>query len=251
MDMLNTFFGTKLDSSSAFDQKGSRLAVTTIKTNPLTVTQVKSADKDGYWSVQCAIGTKSTKSLTKPLKNHLKGAKMKQAPRFLREIKVLEEPKLKPGDQIKVTDIFSLNDQVKLTGTTKGKGFTGVIKRWGFHGGPRTHGQSDRQRAPGSIGQGTDPGRVWKGKKMPGHSGAGTKSIRGLQIIKLDADANTIMVTGTVPGARNSLLTITKIGTAKRKLKLFSKKDIKAKAKDTKITKKETKKPTSTKKQDK
>jgi len=208
--MLNTFFGTKLDSHSAFDQKGNRLVVTSIKVDPLTVTQVKSADKDGYWSVQCAIGTKSNKSLTQPLKLHLKGAKLDKAPRFLREIRVLKEPKLKPGDQIKVADIFSLSDQVKVTGLTKGKGFTGVIKRWGFAGGPRTHGQSDRRRAPGSIGQGTDPGRVWKGKKMPGHSGASTKTIRGLQIIKLDDKTNTLMVTGTVPGHRNTLITITK-----------------------------------------
>lgn len=222
--MLTYFYGTKLKTSSAFDTKGRKLVVTHIKVDPLTVTQIKSVKKDGYWSVQCAIGTKSNKSLSKPQKLHLKGAKLDKAPLYLREIRLKEEPKLKVGEKFLITDVFSLNDQIKVTGTTKGRGFAGVIKRWGFHGGPRTHGQSDRERSPGSIGQRTDPGRVWKGKKMPGHYGTDTKTVRGLQVIALDEANHKLIVTGTVAGHRNSLIKITKIGKAKKPIKLFSKK---------------------------
>lgn len=213
--MISSFFGTKLNVSQTFDDKGNRLVVTHIKVEPLTVIQVKTAEKDGYWSLQCAVGQKSKKSLTQPqkkhLKKHLKGAKLNQAPRFLREIRLKEETQLKPGDQIKVADIFKLGDQIKVTGISKGRGFAGVIKRWGFAGGPRSHGQSDRQRAPGSIGQRTDPGRVWKGKKMPGHFGTDTKTIRGSQVIAIDQKKSLLTISGTVPGHRNSLLKITQV----------------------------------------
>ena len=220
--MISAFFGTKLDTQSAFDNQGKRLVVTNIKVGPLTIIQVKTKTKDGYWAIQCAQGQKSNKSLNQPLKKHLQGAKLSQAPRFLREIRLQQETKLKPGDQIKVADVFQPGDKVKVTGTSKGRGFAGVIKRWGFHGGPRTHGQSDRQRAPGSIGQGTDPGRVWKGKKMPGHFGHTTETVIGLQIISLDSDKQLLTITGTVPGPRNSLLKITKTGSFKQPVKLFS-----------------------------
>lgn len=209
--MISSFYGTKIKTSSAFDQKGNRLVVTLIKVDPMTVTQVKTLDKDGYWSVQCAISAKSNKSLSKPQKNHLKGAKLKKAPKFLREVLLKQEPKLKVGDLIKISDILSPSDQVKVTGITKGRGFAGVIKRWGFHGGPRTHGQSDRERAIGSIGQRTDPGRVWKGKKMPGHYGTDTKTTRGLKVVNIDESTNQLMVTGTVPGHTKALVKITKI----------------------------------------
>ncbi len=215
-----SFYGTKLTTTSAYDQKGNRLAVTLVKVKPLIVTQVKTESKDGYWSIQCAILTKSSKSLSKPLKNHLKKALPNKAPLFLREIKLSKEPKLKPGEKILVTDVISVGDQVKVTGTTKGRGFAGVIKRWGFHGGPRTHGQSDRERAIGSIGQRTDPGRVWKGKKMPGHFGTDTKTVRGLEVIAIDKEKNQLIVTGTAPGHRNSLLIITKTGVAKKPILL-------------------------------
>ena len=244
--MFNLFYGTKLTTSSVFDSNGRKLAVTHIKVDPLTITQIKTDKKDGYWSIQSAIGTKSNKSLTKPIKSHLKGAKLSKAPRFLREIKLTEEPKLKVSDQIKVTDVFTLNDQVKVTGISKGRGFAGVIKRWGFHGGPRTHGQSDRERSIGSIGQRSDPGRVWKGKKMPGHFGTDTKTVRGLQVIAIDEAKNLLTVTGTVPGHRNSLLKITKTGTSKKPVQLFSKEKP---VKKVKPVKKKTKKPASTPKQ--
>ena len=241
--MISTFFGTKIKTSSSFDDKGRYCVVTHLKVNPLTVTQVKSKDKDGYWAVQVAIGEKSIKSLKKPQAGHLKasakgrsasGGKLDKAPLFLRELLLVEEPTLKVGDKIQLADVFSINDQVKITGTTKGRGFTGVIKRWGFHGGPRTHGQSDRPRSPGSIGQGTDPGRVWKGKKMPGHYGSTTKSIRGLQIVSINSDTQELLVTGTTPGHIKSLLKITKIGKSKRPITLTKETDKPKKTKDIK-----------------
>ena len=230
--MINTFFGTKLNTTQTFDDKGNRLVVTAIKTAPLTITQVKSKEKDNYWAVQVAMGQKSSKNLTRALKSHLKGAKLKQAPLFIREIRLNQDSNLKAGSTIKAADIFKPGDSVKVTGLSKGRGFAGVIKRWGFSAGPRTHGQSDRRRAPGSIGQGTDPGRVWKGKKMPGHYGHQTKTITNLRIVSLDPDKQILQVTGTVPGSRNSLLKITKTKNSTKN------------SNTEKLTKKPTKKPT-------
>jgi len=207
--MISSFFGLKLDTAQIFNDKGNRLVVTNIKAEPLTITQIKNNNKDGYWAIQTAIGSKPKKSLTKPLKKHLKGAQLKQAPLHLREIRLNKKPDLKIGDQLTIDKIFKINDQIKVTGLSKGRGFAGVIKRWGFHGGPRTHGQSDRERAPGSIGQRSDPGRVWKGKKMPGHYGHATKTVSGLKVINIDKDKNILQVSGTVPGSRKTLLLIT------------------------------------------
>jgi len=219
-----SFFGTKLESFQAFDNEGGRHVATLISTPPLTITQIKNQTTDGYWAYQVAIGQKSVKSLTKPLKQHLKKAKVSFNPQFIREIKLQKEPTLKVGDQIKITDIFKLHDKLKVTGTTKGRGFAGVMKRWGFAGGPRTHGQSDRKRAPGSIGMRTDPGRVWKGKKMAGHFGASTKTILGLQVIAIDDQHHTLTLAGTVPGHRNALVKLIKTGSVKRPINLFVKK---------------------------
>jgi len=184
--MITSFFGTKLDTAQAFDDKGNRLVVTNIAASPLKVTQLKTTKKDGYWAVQVAVGKR------------------------LRELRFNQEPKLKLGDQLKLTDIFKPGDKVKVTGLSKGRGFAGTTKRWGFATGPRTHGQSDRQRAPGSIGQGTNPGRVWKGKKMSGRFGQETKAISNLQVTLVDEKNNLLQVSGTVPGSRHTLLKITK-----------------------------------------
>jgi len=116
------------------------------------------------------------------------------------------EPELKEGDTINPSSTFDIGDRVTITGTSKGKGFQGVVKRWGFAGGPRTHGQSDRQRAPGSIGAGTDPGRVWKGKKMGGRMGGDTVTIKGVEI--LDIKDNLLVLSGPIPGAKGKLVTI-------------------------------------------
>lgn len=213
--MLNAILGEKDKMSQAF-VAGTRVPVTVVRAGPCVVTHIKNEQKDGYWAVQLGIGQKKEKNLTKPMKGHLKGAiKKKTAPRFLAEVRLDKKPDLKVGDEVKVSDVFKEGDIVSVTGTSKGKGFAGVIKRWGFKGGPRTHGQSDRERAPGSIGQGTDPGRVWKGKKMPGRMGGETKTIRNLMVISVDEDINEIKVSGPVPGGPGSLLVIKKLRSGK------------------------------------
>ena len=210
--MIKQFFVTKLTTSQAFDQRGNRLVVTKVLAQPLTVLQVKSQEKDGYLSIQCAIGQKTTKTIKTPLKNHLKPAKLTLSPKFIREIHLEDGDTYNPGDQIKLTDVFQPGDQIKAAGLSKGRGFAGAMKRHGFHGGPRTHGQSDRPRSPGSIGMRTTPGRVWKGKKMAGHYGMVTKAIRKLQVFSFNEADNTLLITGTIPGSRNSLITLTKTG---------------------------------------
>lgn len=226
--MLNTLLATKKDMSQTFVE-GVRLPVTELSVGPCVVTQIKTKEKDGYWAVQLGFGTKNIKKISKPLKGHLKktqnlknsktpksnNSKTKNQthfPRHIREVRLTKEPKVKVGDEIKVTDIFSVGNIIQVTGTSKGKGFAGVMKRWGFAGGPRTHGQSDRQRAPGSIGQGTDPGRVWKGKKMPGRMGTDTVTVKNLVVVQVDKDKGTILVSGPVPGNRESLLFVSKTG---------------------------------------
>jgi large subunit ribosomal protein L3 len=186
--MIGAFFGLKLDTSQTFDDKGNRLVVSRIQTPPMTVTRLKTLQKDGYWAVQVAVNKK-----------------------LFRELRFSQQPDLKVGDLIKLDQVFQVGDKVKVSGLSKGRGFAGVIKRWGFAGGPRTHGQSDRERAPGSIGQRTDPGRVWKGKKMPGHFGQTTISVKNLKVVAVDAANNILQVSGTIPGSRRTLVKITKI----------------------------------------
>ncbi len=196
---------------------GARTPVTNIKAGPCVVTQIKTDKKDKYWSVQLGFEEKRIKNTTKPMQGHLKGAiKDKKAPRFVREVKMVEKPELKVGDIVTISDIFNSGDIVSVTGVSKGKGFAGVMKRWGFAGGPRTHGQSDRQRSPGSIGQGTTPGRVWKGKKMAGRMGTDKIAIKNLKIVSIDEENNQIGVSGPVPGSRGGLLIIKKIKTGKK-----------------------------------
>lgn len=196
--------------------EGTRVPVTLVKTGPCIVTQIKKENTDGYWAVQLGFGQKKIKNIGKSAKGHLKGAtKDKMAPRFLREVKLDDEPKVKKGDVISVADVFRKGDLVEVFGVSKGKGFQGVVKRWRFAGGPRTHGQSDRLRAPGSIGQGTTPGRVWKGKKMPGRMGGKRVNIKNLVVVSVDEKDNELALSGPVPGSNSSLLMIHKLASGK------------------------------------
>lgn len=170
-----------------------RAGATQISLYPLTVTQIKTKDKDGYDSIQVGFSQPSKKN-RRPFGKH-------------RELKATENLEL--GSVINPKDVISLGAICHIQGTSKGKGFAGVVKRWNFAGGPRTHGQSDRLRAPGSIGQGTTPGRVHKGKKMPGRMGSDTLTMKKSQVVAFDDSNNTIWVTGPVPGSRNSLLRLT------------------------------------------
>ena len=222
--MLKAILGTKGATVQRFTQDGTRIPVTRIKTGPCYVVHIMNKEKNGYDAIQLGFGEKKMTKVSKQLQGHLRGAKLKKAPRFLGEIR-LEKPadKLKVSDLVKVADIFQPGDEVKVTGWAKGKGFTGVMKRWGFKGGPRTHGQSDRERAPGSIGQGTTPGRVHKGKKMPGRAGGNKVTVKGLMVVAVDDENDELLIKGLIPGARNDFLTVTKTGKVKKFVPLLKK----------------------------
>lgn len=210
--MINTILGTKLDSFQRFTRDGKRIPVTKILAGPCSVIQVKTRQKDGYDAIQVGWGEKRLTKISQPLRGHIKGAKLKLAPRFLREIRLERDSKFKVGDSVKIGDALKPGDKVNIAGISKGKGFTGVMKRWGFAGGPATHGQSDRARAPGSIGQTTTPGRVFPGKKMAGRAGGVRVTIKNLTVVDVDEDKNLLLVKGIVPGPRNELLAIKKVG---------------------------------------
>lgn len=198
--------------------QGRRVPATKVTAGPCVVTQIKTPQKDGYWAIQIGYGEKKIKNISKPLQGHLKKTvKDKNAPCFLAEVRFEEEPKTKDGksfnlgDIIFLTDIFKEGDVVLVRGISKGKGFAGVVKRWHFAGGPRTHGQSDRERAPGAISSGTTPGRVRKGKKMAGRMGAGRITVKNLQVISIDKEKNELNLNGPVPGPKGTLVVIKKL----------------------------------------
>lgn len=210
--MINSLLGIKKNMTSTYDARGRRVGATVIEISANFVTQIKTKDsKDGYNAVQLGFGTK--KSVNKPQIGHAKKAGVETPVRYFREIRTDET--LEPGTELKLDQVFAIGDELKVTGISKGKGFAGGMKRHGFHGGPKTHGQSDRHRAPGSIGAGTTPGRVLKGKKMAGHMGSDTVSVRGLEVVGMDKVNNLLIVKGGLPGATGGLLTITKLGRIK------------------------------------
>lgn len=250
--MLNTFYGIKLGQTQTYTAGAERIPVTEIYVEPLTVVQVKTADKDGYVALKVAFGQRKAKNISKSVKGELvrideytnkriengkktegskteneeeKTGKVKQdkameqwsngtiLPRYFREIRVKNNEdiaNIKPGDKVKIADIFKEGDFLNVSGVTIGKGFQGGVKRWGFHGGPRTHGQSDRERAPGSIGQTTTPGRVYKGKHMAGRMGGLQATIKNLQVAKIDNDKNVVLIKGLVPGKKKGVLKLYK-----------------------------------------
>ncbi len=209
--MINTILGSKGVSSQTFIE-GFRIPVTKVTAGPCVVTQIKKMDKDGYWAIQLGFSSKRAKNTSKPLQGHLKTtSKDQKFPRYIREVRVDKEPELAIGDEVKVSDVFKTGDVVAVTGISKGKGFAGVVKRHHFRGGPRTHGQSDRERAPGSIGQTTTPGRVYKGKKMAGRMGGEQATIKNLHIISVNAESGEVEISGQVPGNTGSLISIKKI----------------------------------------
>lgn len=211
--MVNTLLGVKKNMTSAYDSRGRWVGATVVLVEPNFVTQIKTKDtKDGYSAVQ--IGAGSKKSVKKPQIGHTKKIVDKKI-RWFREVRTEDLENLNPGQQISVSDIFSVGDAVKVTGTSKGKGFQGGVRRHGFAGGPKTHGQSDRHRAPGSIGSGTTPGRVYKGKRMAGHMGSETISTRNLEVLKIDRVNNLITIKGAIPGASGGLVTLTRLGRIK------------------------------------
>lgn len=213
--MIQTIIGEKIDQTQMFLANGDRIPVTQIFVPENIVVQVKSKAKDGYSAVQIGIGKK--KKPTKAALGHAKKANMEFAARQLREIRTADQDTLpNAGEAFKIEEIFKPGDIVSVTGVSKGKGFAGVVKRHNFRGGPKTHGQSDRERAPGSIGQTTTPGRVYRGKKMAGRMGQDTVTLQNLKIVDLDSVNKKIFIAGLVPGVKHSLVTITRTGEDKK-----------------------------------
>jgi len=207
--MTQEIIGKKLGMSQVFEDDGKVAAVTAIEAGPCTVIQVKTVDKDGYNAVQLGFG--ETKRLKSPQRGHLKEAGQFK---YLREFRLDDTKEVEVGQKIDVS-LFKAGDLIDITGVSKGKGFAGVVKRYHFAGGPKTHGQSDRHRAPGSIGAGTSPGRVLKGLHMAGHMGNRRVTARNLEIFEADPARNLLLVKGTVPGGKNGLVLIKKSGRGK------------------------------------
>lgn len=200
---MKTLLGTKLGMTQFFNEDGSIVRCTVIQAGPCLVTQKKTVENDGYAATQIAFGDVRAKRLNKPLLGHLKKAGV--APkRHL--VEVPGEDELGVGESVTV-DVFAPGDQVKVTGVSKGKGFQGVIKRHGFGGGPGYHG-AHFHRAPGSIGASADPSRVFPGSRLPGQMGNVRVTQTGLTVVKTDPDKNLVLVKGSVPGSRGSLVLI-------------------------------------------
>jgi len=201
---IEGILGRKIGMTQVFETDGSAVPVTVIDTTPSVVVQVKTKDRDGYEAVQLGFGTR--KRVNSPQKGHMKTLGQFQ---YLRELSVDDIGEWEVGKKVGC-EIFEPGDLVDVSGASKGRGFAGVMKRHNFHGGPKTHGQSDRARAPGSIGAGTDPGRVIKGIKMAGHMGTGQITVKNLKVVRSDTSKGILMVQGAVPGNEGILVKVRK-----------------------------------------
>jgi len=204
--MMKGILGKKVGMTQIFDDNGVVVPVTLIEAGPCYITQKKTQEKDGYNAVQLGFSELRENKLNKPMAGHLKRANA-LAVKYLREFRVSNPDDYEEGQEIDVS-IFSVGDKVDVTGTSKGKGFAGVVKRHHFAGGPKTHGQSDRCRAPGSIGAGSTPGRVLKGMRMAGHMGNERVTVQNLKIALVDPEKNILAIKGAVPGGKNGLIII-------------------------------------------
>jgi large subunit ribosomal protein L3 len=200
--MITGIIGRKVGMTQIFGEDRTVSPVTAIQAGPCFVTQIKRVEKEGYNAVQLGYG--DTKRLNAPEKGHLKKVGMLE---HLREFDMDDISSVEVGQKVDVS-LFKLGDAVDVTGLSKGRGFAGVVKRHHFSGGPKTHGQSDRHRAPGAIGSTTFPGRVWKGLRMAGHMGHSRVTVRNLKVVQVDAERNVLFVLGAVPGTKNGLVTI-------------------------------------------
>ena len=202
---MKGIIGRKLGMTQVFDETGAVVPVTVIEAGPCYVTQVKMSETDGYSAIQLGFEQVESRKLNLPQRGHLKP--VGKDLRILREFRISEATEYEVGQCIKA-DIFAPGQHVDVIGKTKGRGFAGAIKRHGFHRQPVTHGQTDRVRAPGSIGACTWPGRVWKGQKMPGHMGNSRKTAQNLLVVEADAERNLILVRGSVPGPNGGLILV-------------------------------------------
>jgi large subunit ribosomal protein L3 len=207
--MFPGIIGKKIGMTQLFQESGETVAVTAIQAGPSVVTQIKSRDRDGYDAIQVGFVENKVKQsqLSSPEKGHLRGL---ENVRYLREFRTDDVSSVKQGDKVDVS-FLKQGDLVNAIGLSKGRGFAGVVKRHHFAGGPKTHGQTDRHRSPGSIGATTFPGRVLKGQRMAGHMGNMRVTARNLEVIKADPERNLLLVKGAVPGANGELLVIEKV----------------------------------------
>lgn len=210
--MINGILGKKLGMTQVFAPTGEVIPVTVIEAGPCIVTQIKTTETDGYEAVQ--LGFEETKRLSKPEQGHLEQqgrAHQTRLPllRHLRELRVEKAAEYKVGEKVDVS-VFKAGDFVDVVGISKGKGFAGVVKRHHFAGGPKTHGQSDRWRAPGALSSGTTPGRILKGKRMAGRMGNERVTVQNLLVVEADPSRNLLLIRGSVPGGPNGLLLIKK-----------------------------------------
>ena len=205
--MKKGLIGKKVGMTQIFDEAGKVIPVTVIEDGPCVVAQVKTVETDGYNAVQLGFGDVKDKHINKPEAGHFAKAKLPNK-KHLREFRLDSIEGIKVGDEVKA-DVFEAGEKIDVQGTSKGKGFQGVIKRHGQHRGPMGHG-SMYHRRPGSMGSTSTPGRVFKGKKLPGHMGSQTSTILNLNVVKVDADKNVILVKGSIPGAKKSIVRVRK-----------------------------------------
>ena len=203
--MKKAILGTKLGMTQIFAEDGKVIPVTVVEAGPCTVIQNKTVENDGYASVVVGYGEVKEKALNKPQKGIFAKANV-ACKKYLREFRYEEEVALTVGDEIKA-DIFEAGEKIDVSGTSKGKGFAGPMKRWGLHRGPMSHG-SGYHRGSGSMGACSNPGRVMKGKKLPGHMGVVKVTVQNLEIVKVDVENNLILVKGAIPGNKGGLVTI-------------------------------------------
>jgi len=203
---MKGILGKKVGMTQIFDENGIVVPVTIIEAGPCFVTQRKTQDKDGYNAIQLGFHEVKENKVNKPIAGHLKKSGA-PAIKYMREFRVSNPDDYEEGQKIDVS-VFSVGDKVDVVGTSKGKGFAGVVKRHHFKGGPKTHGQSDRWRAPGSVGAGSTPGRVFKGTRMAGRMGNQRVTVQNVKIALVDPDKNLLGIKGAVPGGKNGLVII-------------------------------------------
>ncbi|MDG1717416.1 MAG: 50S ribosomal protein L3 [Saprospiraceae bacterium] len=207
--MMNGLIGKKIGMTSVYDGSGKNIPCTVVEAKPNVVTQVKTADTDGYYALQLGYGSAKEKNTSKALRGHYANANVSPKAKLMefRDFDIAKEV----GQEIAITDVFEEGDIVRAVGTSKGKGFQGVVKRYNFRGvGDATHGQHNRLRAPGSIGQSSTPSRVFKGTRMAGRMGGDRVTVQNLEVVKVFADQNILLIKGAIPGHKGSYVIIEK-----------------------------------------
>ena len=207
--MEKAIIGKKVGMTQIFDEAGKVIPVTVIQAGPCTVVQKKTAEKDGYDAIQLGYETVPERKLTKPELGHQKKAGIEEFQKVLKEFPLEDCSKYEVGDKLNA-DVFAAGDKIKVTGTSLGKGYQGVMRRWNFKGSKDTHGCEKVHRSGGSIGNNTFPGHVFKGRKMAGHWGAEQVTVQGLEIVDVRTEDNVILIRGSVPGPKNGLVLVRK-----------------------------------------